>query len=108
MSFVITAIKSLLSQMNLKLLNSVFFIFILANQWVYAMELSSSAFTNCSGKGISPPLQWQDAPAQANSPKENITTFPPGTKIGEHRYIFHLYALDTILDLPEAITKVIK
>ena len=143
--------------MKLKLLIAALFILTLVNQGVYAMKLSSSAFINgdklpsvytCDGKNISPPIQWQDAPANTksfaliyydpdapngtwthwvlynlpsttNSLAANIKTLPPGTKTGmnswphakygapcppsgEHRYIFHLYALDTILDLSKS------
>ena len=123
------------------------------------MKLTSSAFTDggllpakytCDGESISPPIHWQDAPANTksfaliyddpdapvglwthwvlynlppttNSLTENIATLPAGTKIGinsdlqanydapcppsgEHRYIFHLYALDTTLNLSGKIT----
>jgi Raf kinase inhibitor-like YbhB/YbcL family protein len=137
----------------------IFFILILTNQGAYAMKLTSSAFTDggtlpstytCDGKSISPPIQWQDAPANTksfaliyddpdapagtwvhwvlynlptttNSLAENATTLPPGTKVGinswpeakygapcppsgEHRYIFHLYALDALLELSGTVT----
>lgn len=136
-----------------------FFILILITEGIFAMKLTSSAFTNngtlptkytCEGEAISPPIQWQDTPAGTksfaliyedpdapngtwthwvlynlpstiNSLEENITTLPPGTKVGinswpqasygapcpphgKHRYIFHLYALDTVLDLSGKIT----
>lgn len=104
----------------------------------------------CDGQSISPPIQWQNAPTNTksfaiiyddpdapagtwihwvlynlpvttSSLAENITSLPPGTKVGlntsaqtqydapcppsgTHRYIFHLYALDIILKLPENIT----
>lgn len=60
-------------------------------------------------------------PATVNSLAENIIVLPPDTKVGlnswphtaygapcppsgEHRYIFHLYALDILLNLPEPVT----
>ncbi|MDR1057631.1 MAG: YbhB/YbcL family Raf kinase inhibitor-like protein [Coxiellaceae bacterium] len=63
-------------------------------------------------------------PPTTNSLPENATSLPPGTKIGlnswpkaeyggpcppsgEHRYIFHLYALDTILNLSGKVTSTI-
>lgn len=145
--------------MNSELLTSIFSILILINQGVYAMKLTSSAFTDggnlpskytCDGKSISPPIQWQNAPVNTksfvliyddpdapagtwdhwvlynlppttNALAEGITTLPPGTKVGvnswpnanygapcppsgEHRYIFHLYALDIILTLSGSVT----
>ncbi len=61
-------------------------------------------------------------PATTTSIPENVKTLPSGTKIGlnswakpvyggpcppsgEHRYIVHLYALDTALDLQKATSK---
>jgi hypothetical protein len=60
-------------------------------------------------------------PPETVSLPENATTLPQGTRVGlnswpkaeyggpcpptgTHRYIFHLYALDTMLDLPEGAT----
>lgn len=60
-------------------------------------------------------------PPTTNILAENITTLPAGTKVGmnswpeakygapcppsgEHRYIFHLYALDTMLSLSDTVT----
>jgi Raf kinase inhibitor-like YbhB/YbcL family protein len=60
-------------------------------------------------------------PPTTNSLTENISTLPTGTKVGinswphanygapcppsgEHRYIFHLYALDTMLELSDTVT----
>jgi Raf kinase inhibitor-like YbhB/YbcL family protein len=146
---------------NSKLLNFIliFFILIICNQGGYAMKLSSSAFVDggilsakytCDGASLSPPIKWQDAPANTksfaliyddpdapsgtwthwilynlpptiNSLEENVRQLPIGTKVGvnswpeqsygapcppsgEHRYIFHLYALDMLLNLSGAIT----
>ena len=123
------------------------------------MKLTSTAFTDggklptkytCDGISISPPISWQDAPANTQSfaliyddpdapagtwdhwvlynlppttkfLPENATVLPQGTKVGlnswpnaeygapcppsgEHRYIFHLYALDAVLNLSEPVT----
>jgi len=123
------------------------------------MKITSPAFTDggilpakytCDGASISPPVQWQDVPANTKSfaliyddpdapagtwthwvlynippttnlLAENATTLPAGTQAGmnswpnqkygapcppsgEHRYIFHLYALDTTLKLSGKIT----
>ena len=60
-------------------------------------------------------------PAETSSLPENAISLPKGTRIGlnswpkteyggpcppsgTHRYIFHLYTLDTTLDLPEEVT----
>lgn len=60
-------------------------------------------------------------PSTTNSLPEDTTSLPPGTKVGlnswslteyggpcppsgEHRYIFHLYALDTMLNLSGKVT----
>ena len=104
----------------------------------------------CDGESISPPVKWHGAPVNTksfaliyddpdapsgtwvhwilynlppntNELEENISSLPPGTKVGEnswpeakygapcppygeHRYIFHLYALDTMLNLSGTIT----
>lgn len=123
------------------------------------MKLTSVAFVEggnlpskytCEGESISPPVAWQDAPANTksfaliyddpdapagtwdhwvlynlppttNSLPENATALPKGTMVGlnswpklgygapcppsgSHRYIFHLYALDTVLSLPGEVT----
>ena len=123
------------------------------------MQLISTAFTDggnlptkytCDGENISPPIAWEDYPANTksfaliyddpdapagtwdhwvvynlpaniNSLPENATTLPSGTKVGlnswpnaeygapcppsgTHRYIFHLYALDAMLNLPKPAT----
>jgi Raf kinase inhibitor-like YbhB/YbcL family protein len=61
-------------------------------------------------------------PATTNELPENIHTLPEGTKVGKnswkrddwggpcppdriHRYFFRLYALDTVLNLKEGVTK---
>ncbi|CAL7959460.1 conserved hypothetical protein [Gammaproteobacteria bacterium] len=68
-------------------------------------------------------IHWvlYNLPPKTNSLKENVTTLPPETKVGtnswpqtkygapcppsgEHRYIFNLYALDTMLDLSGTVT----
>jgi Raf kinase inhibitor-like YbhB/YbcL family protein len=154
-------VKNYEAHMKYRLLHIslIFFIFTLINQGAYAMKLTSSAFTNggvlpalytCTGKSISPPLEWQEVPAKTkslaliyddpdapsgtwthwvlynlppttNSLEENVSILPAGTKVGanswpqtkygapcppsgEHRYIFHLYALDTMLDLSGIVT----
>ena len=88
----------------------------------------------CDGQSISPPIQWQDAPSKTKSfaliyddPDAPAGTWthwillPAETKVGmnswpeakygapcppsgEHRYIFHLYALDTMLSLSGTVT----
>ena len=123
------------------------------------MKLTSTAFIDggnlpskytCDGASISPPIQWQNAPANTKSfaliyddpdapagtwdhwilynlpPTTNFlpegaTSLPEGTKVGfnswpnaeygapcppsgTHRYIFHLYALDTALNLSGKVT----
>jgi Raf kinase inhibitor-like YbhB/YbcL family protein len=143
--------------LNIKL--KLIFLILLISQESYAMKITSSAFTDgsvlpskytCDGDSISPPIQWQDIPANTkslaliyddpdapsgtwthwvlynlppttNSLAENATALPGGTQVGlnswpnqnygapcppsgEHRYIFHLYALDTILKLSGKVT----
>ena len=138
---------------------STFLILLFLTQGAIAMKLTSTAFTDggklptkytCDGTSISPPISWQEAPANTisfaliyddpdapagtwdhwvlyNLPPttkflpENATVLPQGTKVGlnswpnaeygapcppsgEHRYIFHLYALDAVLNLSEPVT----
>jgi len=138
---------------------STFLILLFLTQGAIAMKLTSTAFTDggklptkytCDGISISPPISWQDAPANTqsfaliyddpdaptgtwdhwvlynlppttNSLPENATVLPQGTKVGlnswpnaeygapcppsgEHHYIFHLYALDTVLNSSEPVT----
>ncbi|MBU0744273.1 MAG: YbhB/YbcL family Raf kinase inhibitor-like protein [Gammaproteobacteria bacterium] len=124
-----------------------------------AMKLISTAFIDggklpskytCDGTSISPPIGWEDTPANTKSfaliyddpdattgtwdhwvlynippttksLPENASHLPTGTQVGlnswpnanygapcppygEHRYIFHLYALDTELNLSGKVT----
>jgi Raf kinase inhibitor-like YbhB/YbcL family protein len=133
------------------------FNFTIYNTITMTMKLTSTSFIDggelptkytCDGEGISPDIQWTDAPsgtksfvliyddpdavsgiwdhwvlynlpATTSSIPENAKTFPAGTQsglnswpklghgaacpppgTGTHRYIFHLYALNAVLDLP--------
>jgi Raf kinase inhibitor-like YbhB/YbcL family protein len=126
---------------------------------VFAMELTSSAFSDggmlpakytCDGAGISPPISWTNMPANTKSfaliyddpdaphgtwthwvlfnippttlsLAEGVDSLPDGTQVGnnswpkknygppcppsgEHRYIFHIFALDTTLNLKGTVT----
>lgn len=137
----------------------IFWILTFLYQGAFAMEITSTAFSNnsmipdkygCNFENISPPLAWNAAPkatktfalivhdpdaprgnwthwvlynipATTNSLPENASMLPPGTKVGAnswprarydgpcpptgtHRYIFTIYALDTILNLKDKAT----